>query len=270
VTIETEPRYVTSRDGTRIAYFVEGSGPPLVLVYGALSDHRFWSKLAPLLDGYTLYNVERRGRSASDDAETYSPEREAEDVLAVIEAVGGQVDVFAHSSGAVVGLAAMEMAPQLIHRAVLYEPPFIFDSDHRVMPPADFGAQVQALLDNNDRAGAMELFYRLGPGLPEHEIQRQKERGLWKTLEHLAHTMVYDAQVPQVLDLKRLSDPAWQVPTLLLYGEVSPAWVIDAVHALAKNLGSTTVKMLPKQGHVAMFTAPELLAGEVKGFLQAQ
>jgi pimeloyl-ACP methyl ester carboxylesterase len=268
VTIETEPRYVTSKDGTRIAYFVEGSGPPLVLVYGALSDHRFWTKLAPLLDGYTLFNVERRGRSASGDAETYSPEREAEDVVAVIEAVGGQVDVFAHSSGAVVGLAAMEMVPHLIRRAVLYEPPFIFDSDHRTMPPLDFGEQVKVLLANDDRAGAMELFYRLGPGLPEHEIQRQKERGLWKTLEPLAHTMVYDAQVPQVLDLKRLADPAWAVPTLLLYGEISPAWVIEAVHALAQNLGSTSVTMLPKQGHVAMFTAPELLASEIRGFLR--
>jgi pimeloyl-ACP methyl ester carboxylesterase len=114
----------------------------------------------------------------------------------------------------------------------------------------------------------MELFYRVGPELPEHEIQRQKQRGLWKILEPLAHSMVYDAQVPQVLDLERLSDPSWGVPTLLLHGELSPAWVIDGVKALAANLGSSSLVVLPKQGHVAMFTAPELLAGEVKRFLQ--
>jgi pimeloyl-ACP methyl ester carboxylesterase len=271
VTIETEPRYVTSKDGTRIACFVEGSGPPLVLVYGALSDHRFWAKLTPFLDGYTLYNVERRGRGASGDAgaDAYHPDREAEDVVAAIEAIGGQVNVFAHSSGAVVGLAAMQMVPQLVRKAVLYEPPVMLEGSSRKMPPADFGAQVQALLDAGDRPAAMELFYRVGPELPEHEIQRQKERDLWKSLEPLAHTMVYDALVPQVLDLERLSDQAWQVPTLLLYGEMSPRWVVDGVHALAGALGSSSLVMLPKQGHVAMFTAPELLASEIKGFLQA-
>ncbi|HEY5625461.1 MAG TPA: hypothetical protein VIT93_03120 [Dehalococcoidia bacterium] len=31
--------YVTAPDGARLALWVEGSGPPLVLVHGALGDH---------------------------------------------------------------------------------------------------------------------------------------------------------------------------------------------------------------------------------------
>jgi pimeloyl-ACP methyl ester carboxylesterase len=270
VTIDSTPRFVTSRDGTRIAYYVEGAGPPLVLVYGALSERKFWTRLLPYLDGYTLYLVERRGRGESGDNEAYHPEREAEDVLAVLESFEEPVDVFAHSSGAVVALAAMQMAPSTVRRAVLYEPPLIFDNGTRTLPPADFAQQVQMRLDTGDRAEAMEYFYRNGPMLPEADIQRQKGGDLWRSLEPLAHTMVYDAQVPQVLDIERLSDPSWAVPTLLLYGEVSPAWVIDGVKTLAANLGSSSVVELPRQGHVAMFTSPQLLADEIRAFLQAR
>jgi pimeloyl-ACP methyl ester carboxylesterase len=269
VTIDSTPRFVTSRDGTRIACYVEGAGPPLVLVYGALSERRFWTRLLPYLDGYTLYIVERRGRGESGDNEAYHPDREAEDVLAVLESFEEPVDVFAHSSGAVVGLAAMEMAPQLVRRAVLYEPPVMLENGHRTMPPADFTARIREHLDAGDRAAAMEYFYRNGPQLPEADIQRQKGGDLWRSLEPLAHTMVYDAQLPQVFDLERLSNPNWTVPTLLLYGEVSPAWVIDGVKTLAANLGSSSLVELPRQGHVAMFTAPQLLADEIRAFLQA-
>jgi pimeloyl-ACP methyl ester carboxylesterase len=261
-------RFATSKDGTRIAYYVDGDGPPLVMVYGALSERKFWNRLLPYFDGFTRYIVERRGRGESGDGATYHPDREAEDVVAVIEAIEGQVDVFAHSSGAVVALAAMQMAPHHIRRAVLYEPPMYLDHGLRTFPSADFPAQVQARLDEGNVGDAMEFFYRHGPNLPEADIQRQKGGDLWRSLEPLAHTMVYDAQVPQFLGLERLSAPVWAVPTLLLFGEVSPDWVVDGVKTLAANLGSSQIRVLPKQGHVAMFTAPELLASEVKAFLQ--
>jgi pimeloyl-ACP methyl ester carboxylesterase len=265
---ETLPRFAISKDGTRIAYYVEGEGTPLLLVYGALSERRFWTRLLPYLASFRCYVMERRGRGESGDTDAYHPDREAEDVLAVLEAIGGPVDVFAHSSGAVVALAALKMAPQLVRRAVLYEPPVMLENGLRSMPPADFSDRVGALLDAGDPAAAMEYFYRTGPELPDADIQRQKGGDLWRSLEPLAHTMVYDAQVPQVLDLDRLSDPGWDVPTLLLYGEVSPAWVVEGVKTLAASLGSSRLVELPRQGHVAMFTAPQLLADELKAFLE--
>jgi hypothetical protein len=43
--------------------------------------------------GQLLYAMDRRGRGASADAEEYSIEREFDDVAAVIDAIGGDVDV---------------------------------------------------------------------------------------------------------------------------------------------------------------------------------
>ena len=97
---------VASRDGTQIAYWTSGSGPPLVLVHGAPADHTRWRPLLPYLEPYvTVHALDRRGRGASGDALEYRLEREYEDVAAVVDAVaasGQPVDVYGHSHGGIV------------------------------------------------------------------------------------------------------------------------------------------------------------------------
>jgi len=263
------PSFVTSRDGTRIAYYVRGEGLPLVLSYGALSDSRFWGRLAPHLEGYRLYIIERRGRGESGDAPEWSAEREVEDMVAVLEAVGEPAFVFAHSSGAVLALAAALQAPERVRRLVLYEPPCIVKGGVRGNGyDDDLPRRIRELVVSGDRAAAIETFFREAPALPEADIERQKAGTLWQGLEPLAHTAEYDAALTLTYNETTLAARDFAVPTLFLYGEMSPEWVIEGVHTLAKGLGQAPTVMLPKQGHVAMFTAPELLAGEIRGFFE--
>jgi len=64
------PERVISADGTPIAYWRGGMGPALLLIHGAMSDHRRW-RIAPLLHPHrTVYAMDRRGRGASGDAPT--------------------------------------------------------------------------------------------------------------------------------------------------------------------------------------------------------
>ena len=264
------PGFAISKDGTRIAYNVAGEGPPLVLSYGALSDSRFWGRLMPFLTGYRVYVVERRGRGESGDAPEYHPRLEVEDLIAVLEAVAEPAFVFAHSSGAVLALAAALQAPERVQRLVLYEPPCIVKGGVRGDGyDEDLPRRLQALAAAGDRAGAIETFFREAPALPEADIQRQKAGTLWQGLEPLAHTAAYDAGLTLVYNEITMMAPGFSVPTLFLHGEVSPEWVIEGVQTLAAGLGNAPIVMLPKQGHVAMFTAPELLAAEIKGFLQS-
>ena len=66
-----------SPDGTTIAYEADGSGPPLVLVGGALSDRSATAAFVPLLpDRYTVVRYARRGRGDSGDTQPFTPERE--------------------------------------------------------------------------------------------------------------------------------------------------------------------------------------------------
>lgn len=84
---------VTSRDGTQIAYWTSGEGPPLVVVHGTTADHTRWRPLLPYLEPRaTVHALDRRGRGASGDAPDYDVAREFEDVAAVVDAVAQASD----------------------------------------------------------------------------------------------------------------------------------------------------------------------------------
>lgn len=52
---------VVSRDGTQIAYWTSGEGPPLVLVHGTTADHTRWGPLLPYLEPHaTVHAIDRR------------------------------------------------------------------------------------------------------------------------------------------------------------------------------------------------------------------
>ncbi len=93
---------VRSPGGTSLAVWVDGNGPPLVLVHGSMCDHtRFDPLVAELTDGATTFAMDRRGFGASTDTAGYSIEREFDDVAAVVNAVaertGGPVALWGHS-----------------------------------------------------------------------------------------------------------------------------------------------------------------------------
>ena len=81
-----EPEKAVSEDGTPIAAWRSGEGPPLVLVHGAAADHSRWAPVLPALEArFTVVAIDRRGRGQSGDAREYAIEREYEDVAAVVE-----------------------------------------------------------------------------------------------------------------------------------------------------------------------------------------
>lgn len=113
---------VTSRDGTPIAFWRTGQGPPLLLVHGATADHTTtWRFVrAELERRFTAYSMDRRGRGGSGDSGSYALEREAEDVASIVDFIGAPTRVLGHSYG---GLCALEAAllTAHLHRLILYE-----------------------------------------------------------------------------------------------------------------------------------------------------
>src|SRR5690606_18816624 len=115
-----------SPDGVDLAVWVEGQGPPLVLVHGSIQDHNVSSALvAELRSDFTTYAVDRRGFGASGDGEAYAIEQEFADVAAVVDQVaarsGSPVTLWGHSFGASCAMGAAELTGQVGH-LVLYEP----------------------------------------------------------------------------------------------------------------------------------------------------
>ena len=79
--------------GVTVSYDRQGSGPPLVLVHGAFSDHRSnWEFVLPLLTTrFTTYAVARRGRGETSPTVGHTVEDESLDVASVIQAAGAPV-----------------------------------------------------------------------------------------------------------------------------------------------------------------------------------
>src|SRR5687767_3497504 len=93
--------FVTSKDGTTIAYDRTGAGPAVILVSGGSVDRGSNAALAAALEpDFTVYNYDRRGRGPSGDTLPYAVEREIEDIAAVIVAAGGTANLYGSSSGA--------------------------------------------------------------------------------------------------------------------------------------------------------------------------
>ena len=78
---------IPSPAGATVSYDQYGSGPPLVLVHGAFSDHTTnWEFVKPLFEPqFTVYAIARRGRGETDATEGHSLEDESRDVVAVIQ-----------------------------------------------------------------------------------------------------------------------------------------------------------------------------------------
>ena len=114
---------VQSTDGTTIKVWMQGEGPPIVLVHGSLRDHTMFEPLvAQLHSSMTTYAIDRRGFGGSGDRKEYAIEREFEDVAAVVEVIAanaGAVALCGHSYGAGCAMGAAALADS-VSRLILY------------------------------------------------------------------------------------------------------------------------------------------------------
>ena len=117
--------FQSSADGTKIAFERTGEGPALIIVGGALNSRRSADVLVPwLAPHFTVFAYDRRGRGESSDSPPYSPDREIEDLEALIAAAGGSAYAYGHSSGAILALEAAA-AGAAISKLAAYEPPYL-------------------------------------------------------------------------------------------------------------------------------------------------
>ena len=105
-----ETRFVTSKDGTKIAYDVAGSGPAVILLHGGGLTRRSWHAagyVARLAKEFTVVTIDIRGNGESGkltDESAFWFERINEDILAVADAVKAQrFSLWGFSYGANVG-----------------------------------------------------------------------------------------------------------------------------------------------------------------------
>lgn len=258
----SELKRVTSRDGASIAFEEAGSGPPLILVSGALSSRASGTRLAALLaPHFTVINYDRRGRGDSGDTQPYAVQREVEDIEALVDHAGGSAFLFGSSSGAALALEAARCLPAKVKKAVLFEPPFIVD-DSRPPVPDDFTSQLQQMVAAGRRGDAVEFFMTTGVGLPAELVAQMRAGPAWPQMELLAHTLPYDgAIVGDLLLGKPLPADRWTTaasPILVVDGALSDAWLRNSAKSLAEALPNARHHTIDGQDHSGPFRAPQV------------
>lgn len=258
------PGYVTSADGTRIAYERLGNGPPLVVVGGLLNDRQSARNLAEALaPRLSVIIFDRRGRGESGDTPPYAVAREVEDLAALVDEAGGSASVYGHSSGA--GLALIAVAAGVrVSGLVLHEPPYGPDDEQSKQDARDLDERIRVAVAENRRADAIGLFCTEA-GMPPDMVEETSKD---PALQALASTMPYD------FDVMGHADQGGAIPedlvrtvevrTLVIAGDASPDFFRDAAARIVDLMPDATYAVLPGQDHGA---PAEVVAPVVTDFL---
>ena len=196
-----------------------------MLVHGATADHTTFRFVTPLLvEHFTLVALDRRGRGESGDAAEYALERELDDLARVVDSLDGPVDVFGHSFGATVALAA---APTLrnLRRLVLYGP----SPGINAVPAAEV-ARIEALVEAGEREAALVAAYG-SFGLTPAEVAQIRDSPVWPARVAAVHTIAREVRAEEGYAIEPERFGRLDVPVLLLLGEESPPWALEGDRA---------------------------------------
>jgi len=272
-------RFCTSSDGTRIAYAVHGSGPPLVLDACWLSHLQFdWQ--SPVWRHYlvefgrfaTVIRFDERGHGLSDREVTdFSPSARLADLEAVVDDAG--FDEFALMAMAQGGPIAIEYAvkhPERVTRLMLYG--------------SYAGAMANATDEDRELDQAFEALIKVGWEHPTPEFRRvftyqmipdaTEEQMRW--LDELqreaasADTAVASRQQRKLADASGLL-PQLDVPTLVLHARGDHMNPFDEARFLASNIPGARLVALESQNHIVLEDEPawSVLLREVEASMAA-
>lgn len=265
---EQEIETVTSADGTEIAYERSGSGPPLVLVHGAMFDRSIWEigdVRSTLAEHTTVYAMDRRNHGDSASSDDCSPDAQIADVVAVVESIDDPVHLLGHSSGANYALWAALRTDNL--RSVIpHEPAAPLDKDRRDLLKERM-AETIALLDKGENEQALTRVASDFAKFTPDELDELRSSPVWDAHVDTFHqTLLPEAKVAGEFDWGNLTPfEELSTPTLLLVGSESPhKSMAERLHEMMPNSRLATVE---GYGHAVHLVAPDRYTDEVLSFI---
>ena len=259
---------ISSGDGTAIAYERSGSGPPLLLVHGAMFDRTIWDVgdlRSTLARQTTVHAMDRRNHGASGTADDASPRAQFADVVAVADSIDDPVHLLGHSSGANYALWA---APQIdtVRSLILHEP--------AAPPPGELGvamretmAEVVELLEDGLNEEALELALAEWAQFAPDEVDALRSSPVWDAhVDSYPRTLLAELGGAGEIDWWDLSPfEDLSTPTLLIVG--SKRGHTGLAERLHERLPNSRLVTMEGYGHAPQLVAPDRYADEVLSFI---
>ncbi|MGB7318804.1 MAG: alpha/beta hydrolase [Planktotalea sp.] len=256
-------------DDIAFHYEIDGSGPPLVLAAGMLSDSASWGALVqPLAQHFTVIRPDNRstGRTTPALAPT-SPQQNAKDILALMDHLDlPRVQIAGHSMGGYIAAELAVLAPERIASLNLLcsAPMNLPRSWHLFQTFCDVRAN-----------GPEGLWLRsLFPWLFHHAFfdnPVQIEGAIAASLAY-PHAQSLDAMQHQLNALKRY-DPSGltkriSVPTLALLAQNDLIVPHGEALDLLSQIPQADIQTVPNAGHSIHWDAPQAALDALIPFLK--
>ncbi|NYH53548.1 pimeloyl-ACP methyl ester carboxylesterase [Nocardiopsis arvandica] len=258
-------------DGT-LYYEVRGEGPVLVLAGAPMGAEEFVPVADVLARDRTVLTHDPRGISRStlnDPEQDSTPELRADDVVALLDALGADsADVLGSSGGAVTALALARRHPGRVRTAVAHEPPLM-----ELLPDAaEQRAAMEDLIATYHREGVAAAWakFMANAGFPVEEgdgapAEEPSEQMLADSARFFAHELRETARYVPDTDALRGG------PVRVVVGvgaDSGPLSTSRSSVALADLLGTAPVTF--PGGHGGFTDDPEGFAAVLRGVLKSR
>ncbi len=257
--------YATAEDGVRLYYEDTGAGQTVIFVHEFAGDMRSWEpQMRHFGRTYRCIAFNARGYPPSDvpeQAASYSQARAADDIKAVLDAVGAEkAHIEGHSMGGFATLHFGFRHAARAHSLCVGGCGYGAEPDQRQR----FKAEASTIADFI-KANGMETFaekYAYGP--TRVQFENKDPRGFAEFKQMLAeHSALGSANTqlgvqrerPSLYELigemKKLS-----VPTLILTGDEDWPCLLPGV-LMKQNIASSALAVMPNAGHTINIECPD-------------
>ena len=262
-------------DGIRVHVAEAGDGPPLVLQHGFPQHWWEWRhQIGPLAERYRVICPDLRGFGWSEAPpdEDYTKERLADDLLALLGAMG--VDRFryvGHDWGGWIGFLLGIHHSEAVERMVIAGVP------HPWLPPNPrraallwYQGPIAGPTPRPLKAGFFEQILRRGyTGFSEEEVETFMAP-LRQPAQVRAATLLYRQflvrEMPSIIR-GRFDESTLDVPTLLLYGRQDMLFDEDLVTSYQDNAPRAEHVVIDEAGHFVADEAPDAVLERVRDFM---
>jgi len=244
-----------------LAYETSGSGAPLLLIHGLTESRRMWDPLLPALAStHTVLAVDLPGHGESGPGAGYAPNAMADEVAAVVRAVGMDAPtVVGHSLGGIVATVYAATQPSL---RVLN-----IDQSLALADFKDAVASIEAQLRGDEATflatinamlGAME-----GPMSPGESARMRALRRPDQAVVLAVWAPVMESSAADLDALVRSFAGQVTVPYLALHGSDPgagyTAWLADVIP-------QAKLEVWPDEGHYPHLVEPDRFVNRLEDF----
>ena len=261
-----------------MAYVEKGSGPPLILVHGSLSDYRTWLHLFNELSENNrtiavslrhFYPEQWNGKGAD-----LSLQQHADDITAFIQGIkAGPVSLLGHSRGGDVALMVASQHPELVRNLILADPAPLATILANNPASMSFAKARKAKLQEvvnyyqqNDAETGLQIYvkYIAGPTAWQNTSEQRREEIRSNSWTQISQLQDYETPFTCSMAAKITA------PVLLITGERSaPVYghMNSAVRACLKEVSIATIA---DAGHLMYYANPTAFAFEVVDFITSE